>query len=155
MFIDGNLAGLTAAQRDIVLGKPYWRMRMFASMLNWHGLRLAWIRFTEEDAATWASVPESRIVVYYATTDPEFHIQVNELSDRPALHNATVGPFRYGISQLAIGWHRFELFNSDADLAAEARRLKPYLDRQQFRNPARRAALKKAHPGLVARRRKR
>jgi hypothetical protein len=150
MFIDGNLANLTAAQRDIVVAKPYWRMCAFAAMLNWHGLRLEWIRFTEEEAATWPNVPESRIVVHYVTTDQGFHIQINEVRDRPALYHATVGPFRYGIWQLSIGWHRFELFSNDADLAAEARRLKPFLDRQQFRNPARRAAWKKAHPELVA-----
>lgn len=149
MFIDGNLANLTPAQRDIVLAKPYWRMRAFASMLNWHGLRLTWIRFTDEDAAAWPTVPESRILASYVTTDQEFHIQINELPDHPRLYNATVGPFRYGISQLAIGWHRFELFSSDAGLANEAQRLKPFLDRQQFRNPTRRAAWKRTHPEFL------
>lgn len=146
MFIDGDLANLTLTERELVLAKPYWRMRTFASMLNWHGLRLEWIRFRDEDAARSPTVPACRILVYYVTTDQEFHIQINELPDQPDLYHATVGPFRYGISQIAIGWHRFELFSSDADLAIEARRLKPFLDRQQFRNPARRAAWKKAHP---------
>lgn len=154
MFIDGDLASLTHTQRDIVLAKPYWRMRTFASMLNWYGLRLEWIRFSDEDAARWHTVPESRILVHYVTTDQEFHIQINEVPDHPRLHNATVGPFRYGISQIAIGWHRFELFNSDADLAIEARRLKPFLDRQQFRAPARRAAWKRAHPECLLKKRK-
>ena len=27
MFIDGNLSNLTPAQQDVVLAKPYWRMR--------------------------------------------------------------------------------------------------------------------------------
>lgn len=146
MFIDGDLASLTQAQRDIVLAKPYWRMRTFASMLNWHGLRLEWIRFSDEDAARSPTVPTSRMLVHYVTTDQEFHIQINELPHHPRLHNATVGPFRYGISQIAIGWHRFELFDGDADLAVEAGRLKPFLDRQQFRNPVRRAVWKRAHP---------
>jgi hypothetical protein len=149
MFIDGNLSNLTPRQRDIVLAKPYWRMRSFASMLNWRGLRLTWIRFTDDDAAAWPTVPESRILVSYVTTDQEFHIQINELPDQPNLYNAAVGPFRYGISQPAIGWHRFQLFGSETDLAIEARRLKPFLDRQQFRNPARRAAWKRAHPEFL------
>ena len=146
MFIDGDLANLTQEQREIVLAKPYWRMRTFASMLNWCGLRLEWVRFSDEDAARWPTVPTSRILVHYVTTDQEFHIQINELPDQPRFYNATVGPFRYEISQIAIGWHRFELFDNDVDLAVEARRLKPSLDRQQFRNPARRAAWKRARP---------
>ncbi len=103
MFIDGNLSNLTPAQQDVVLAKPYWRMCAFASMLNWRGLRLTWIQFTDEDAAAWPTVPESKILVSYVTTDQEFHLQINELPDQPGLHNATAGPFRYGIPQSAIG----------------------------------------------------
>lgn len=128
-------------------------MRWFASLLNWHGLELEWVRFSDEDAVRYRGVPERRIQVYYVTTDQEFHIQINGL-DHPRLYQATVGPFRYGISQVKIGWHRFELFDDDTKLMAEAQRLKPFLDRQQFRDPARRAAWKKAHPQFLLTRHK-
>ncbi|HJT32426.1 MAG TPA: hypothetical protein VJ783_10320 [Pirellulales bacterium] len=154
MFICGDLASLSPEQRAIVLAKPYWRMRWFASLLNWNGLQLQWLRLSAADAAALPGVREPEIAVFYVTTDREFHIQINELPDRPTLHQATIGPFRYGIGP-HVGWHRFELFDDDADLIAEAQRLKPFLDRQQFRDPARRAAWKKGHPDLVLRLRKR
>lgn len=155
MFISGDLSRLTPTQRAIVLSKPYWRMRWFASLLNWHGLVLEWVRFGDEDARTSIGVSESRILVYYVTNDREFHIQINELPDGPNVYQATMGPFRYGIGcHFAIGWHRFELFENDAELVAEAQRLKPFLDRQQFRDPVRRAAWKKAHPEFVIKRRR-
>ena len=119
-------------------------------MLNWRGLRLTWIQFTDEDAAAWPTVPESKILVSYVTTDQEFHLQINELSrSDPTSTMLRSGRFGYGISQPAIGWHRFQLFGSETDLAIEAGRLKPFLDRQQFRNPARRAAWKRAHPEFL------
>lgn len=157
MFINGDLSRLTPTQRAIVLAKPYWRMRWFASMLNWEGLVVEWVRISDEDSLNSIGVPESRIDVYYVTNDREFHIQINELPDRSNLYQATMGPFRYGIGCIhrAIGWHRFELFENDAHLIAEAQRLKPFLDRQQFRDPARRATWKKAHPEFVTKRRKR
>ena len=132
-----------------MFAEPCWRMRWFASLLNWNGLELGWVRFSDEDASRWASVPASRILVHYVTTDQEFHIQINGLPDHPRIYQATVGPFRYGISQTKIGWHRFELFGDRNKLAAEAERLKPLLDRQQFRDPARRAAWKKSHPEFL------
>ncbi len=78
-------------------------MRWFASLLNWNGLQLEWVRFSDEDAVRSLGMPESRIVVYYVTTDEEFHIQINELPDRPRLHQATVGPFRYGVAPTSVG----------------------------------------------------
>lgn len=153
MFICGDLASLSPEQQAIVLAKPYWRMRWFASLLSWNGLQLEWLRVIEAGAARRPGVAESEVLVYYATTDREFHIQINELPDRPTLHQATIGPLRYGIGP-HVGWHRFELFDDDARLIAEAQRLKPFLDRQQFRDPARRAAWKKAHPELVLKNRK-
>ncbi|HVX09843.1 MAG TPA: hypothetical protein VHC22_01455 [Pirellulales bacterium] len=116
-------------------------MRWFASLLNWNGLQLQWVRLDEE------------IIVSYVTTDIEFHIQINELRNHPGLHQATTGPFRYGIGP-HVGWHRFELFDDDARLLAESQRLKPFLDRQQFRDPARRVLWKKAHPELLLKKRK-
>lgn len=153
MFICGDLANLSQAQRAIVLAKPYWRMRWFASLLSWHGLQLQWLRLNDIDAVRWPNVPDAKVLVYYATTDREFHIQINELPDRPSLHQATIGPFRYGIGH--VGWHRFDLFDDDADLIAEAQRLKPFLDRRLFRDPVSRAAWKKAHPELILKRHKR
>jgi hypothetical protein len=148
MFIYGDLSRLSHEQRVIVLCKPFWHMRRFAAMLGWHGLRLEWVRFRDEDAARDVGMPESKILVYYLTTDREFSIQINELPPHDGrLHQATVGAFRYGITQL--GWHPFELFGDAANLATEAERLRPFLDRQQFRDPLRRAAFKKTHPELL------
>lgn len=151
MLIGSDLGNLSTQQRAIVLAKPYWRMGWFASLLNWHALQLEWVNLSQIAATRGPDVPESKILVYYVTTDREFHLQINELPDHPKLYQATVGPFRYGIG--LIGWHRFELCDDDADLIAEAQRLKPFLDRQQFRDPVKRAAWKKAHPEFVLKRR--
>jgi hypothetical protein len=153
MFICGDLSRLTHRQREIVLAKPFWRLRRFASLLGWNGLRLEWVRFRDEDSTRDLGVPDSKILVHYVTTDWEFHIQINELPPYDGrLHQATVGPFRYGIRQL--NWYPFEVFDGDAELVAEAERLHPFLDRQQFRDPRRRATFKKAHPELLLSRRK-
>lgn len=144
-MIRGDFGRLSQVQRAIVLAEPCWRMRWFASLLNWNGLELEWIRFSDEDALRYAGVPDSRILVYYATKDQKFNIQINGLPDHPRLYQASVGPFRYGICQVKIGWHRFELFDDDGELQVEARRLTPFLNRRQFRDPVRRAAWKKAH----------
>ncbi len=156
MFLCGDLGRLSTRQRAIVMAKPYWRIRWFASILNWNGLRLEWIRLSDVDAERWPDGTESKIIVYYRTTDKHFHLQINELPDRPKLHQATIWPLRYGIgpADVAVGWHRFDLFDDDDDLIAEAQRLKPFLDRQQLRDPARRAAWKKTHPEFVLQRRK-
>lgn len=116
-------------------------MRWFASLLNWHGLQLQWLKLIDLEATRWPNAPDSKVLVYYVTTDREFHIQISEIPDRPSLHQATIGPFRYGIGQNR--WHRFDLLDDDADLIVEAHRLKPFLDRQQFRDPVRRAAWKR------------
>lgn len=145
-MINGDLGMLNPEQRAIVFAEPRWRMRWLASQLNWNGLELEWVRFTDEDALLDKRVPDSRILIYYVTMDKEFHIQINKIHDYPGLYQATVGPFRYRISQVKIGWHRFELFDEDDRIKEELRRLKPHLDRQLFRDPWRRAAWKKAHP---------
>jgi hypothetical protein len=148
MYTSGDLSKLTAAQRTVVLAKPWSRIRQFASLLGWRGLSLDWVRFTDEGDARRPAEPEPRIVVYYVTTDAEFHIQINESPIGPCrYYEASVGAFRYGIAQIA--WHPFELFDEDALFFAEAKRLRPLLDRQQFRDPLRRAAFKKAHPELL------
>jgi hypothetical protein len=152
-MIYGDLSRLNPEQRAIVLVEPCWRMRWFASLLNWNGVRLEWVRFRDEDARNSIGVPASRILLHYVTTDQEFHIQINALADCVRLYQATIGPFRYGISQ--VPWHRFELFDDDAKLVSEAQRLKPFLDRQQFRDPVRRAAWKKANPEFLLKRRRR
>lgn len=103
---------------------------------------------SDVDAARWPKGPDSKIIVYYLTTDKQFHLQINELPGRPRLHQAAIGPLRYGIAPY-LDWHPFDLFDDDDELIAEARRLKPFLDRQQFRDPVRRAAWKKAHPQFV------
>lgn len=144
-MISGDVWRLNPRQRAIVLAEPRWRMRWFASQLNWNGLNLEWVRFSDEDALRGIGVAESKIHIYYLTTNLRFSIQINKLHNHPRLYQASVGPERYGICQIDIDWHRFELFDDDAQLEAEARRLKPFLDRQLFRNPARRAAWKKTH----------
>lgn len=148
MFYNDDFTILSPEQRQVVLSKPFWRMRWFASLLGWRGLRIEWIRLQGEYADP---LRPGRIVIYYLTTDKYFKIQINEESpDQPRRHLATVGGERYGLG--AIGWHSFELFESDIELAAEAERLRPFLDRQLLRNPTRRAKFKKAHPELFPRR---
>jgi len=139
---------LTTEQRALILSKPIWRMRRFAAMLGWNGLQLDWIRFTSEEAARNNTIPKSLVLAHYLTTEWEFHIQINELpSGQSRFHQASVAPNRYGFKHL--GWHKFELFDDDDALTAEADRLRPWLDRQQFRNPKRRAIVKKEHPELL------
>lgn len=145
-----NFAVLSAEQRAVVTSAPYWRLRWFASLLGWNGLRMNWITFTQAEAAKWDTVPVSRILVCYGTTDEEFRIQINEKPGGQTGHyQAMVGPFRYGIH--AIGWFPFELFDDDRKLVDEAERLRPWLGRQQFRDPKLRAAFKARHPELLLR----
>jgi hypothetical protein len=154
MAHSSSFGRLTAEQRAIVLSRPYWRMRRFASLLGWNGLRMEWIAFTEEEAAKCDTVPISRILVSYLTTDAEFSIQINEKPAGQIRHyQAMVGPFRYGFRP--IGWLPFELFDDDAALLAEAVRLRPWLARRQFRDPKLRAAFRAQHPELLLAGRKR
>lgn len=156
MFYDGDFSTLSSEQRQIVLTRPFWRMRWFASLLGWRGLQLSWLRLSDENLAkSKMSVEDAKlywpgmILIHYQTTDVEFKIQINEQSPHNSCrYKATVGPHRYGLA--FVGWHPFELFKSDADLVAEAERLRPVLDRQQYRNPIRRARFKRAHPELLA-----
>lgn len=149
-----NFAVLSAEQRAIVTSAPYWRLRWFASLLGWNGLRMDWITFTEAEAAKSDTVPASRILVSYGTTGKEFRIQINEKPGGQTRHyQAMVGPFRYGIR--AVGWHPFELFDDERALVDEAERLRPWFARDQFRDPKRRAAFKAQRPELLLRGRKR
>jgi len=139
-----DLGRLTIEQRALILSKPIWRMRRFAAMLGWNGLQLEWIRLSPEEAAS----PNCSVVAYYLTTDQKLRIQINEIpAGQSRFHQAIVVASRNGIG--VFDWHKFELFDDDDSLAAEADRLRPWLDRQQFRNPKRRAIFKKEHPELL------
>lgn len=147
MFICGDLSKLSQQQCVLVLSKPYWRMRQFASLLGWRGLVLSWTRITDEEAKCSPTPPKTRLFVYYVTTDERFRIQINELpAGQSRYYQAAIAPFHYRISQTE--WHPFELFDNDAALIGEAERLRGFLHRQRFRDPVQRAAFKKAHPNL-------
>jgi hypothetical protein len=140
---------LSADQRATLLGKPYWRLRWFASLLGWKGLRQEWIDFGDDELAA------ARIVVWYETTDKKFSIQINENPiGQSRQYEAAILSWRYGIGPIGWnqgGWHPFELFDGDRALRAEADRLRPRLGRQQFRNAKLRAAFRAQHPELLAR----
>lgn len=55
-----NFAVLSADQRAFILGRPYWRIRWFAALLGWKGLRMEWIDFGDEEPL--ASLANRRLV---------------------------------------------------------------------------------------------
>lgn len=145
-----NFTLLSAKHRVVVLSKPYWRIRWFAALLGWKGLRMEWIDFGDQEPLTAA-----RIVVWYETTDKKLSIQINENPIGQSRHyEAAILSWRYGIGPRAWnqgGWHPFELFDDDRALMAEADRLRPRLGRQQFRDAKLRAAFKAQQPEVLAR----
>ena len=110
-------------------------LRRFGSMLGWWGLQLNYIRLSDEESKR-GNVPDG-LVIYYMTTDSKFNLQINTTPcGQTRFHQATLKADRYGV--VHVGWHPFELFDDDEQLELEARRLKPWLDRKNLRDPARR-----------------
>jgi hypothetical protein len=123
---------MNAEQHRILSSKPLGRMRWFASLLGWHGLQLELILFAQDEIAKW-NVPASGLIVFYMTTDWKFNLQINERpTGQAGTHQATIKADRYGIKN--IGWHPFTLFDDDDDLRREAERLRPWLDRNLYKN---------------------
>jgi hypothetical protein len=125
---------MTPEQRRILDSKPIWRMRRFAALLNWHGLQMSHHLLSAEDIERLNFHP-SGIIVYYMTPDLKFNLQINENPvGQTVTHQATIKASRYGI--IHIGWHDFSLFEDDDNLKREAERLRPWLDRNLYKNKA-------------------
>jgi hypothetical protein len=87
------------------------------------------------------------VVVYYATTDPKFFIQINTYPHgQIRRHQATVRADRYDIFN--VGWHDFELHDDERQFTAEAERLEPWLFRTQFKDRKWRKRLAEQNPDL-------
>jgi hypothetical protein len=133
--------------RQILASKPIERIRRFAALLGWKGLQPYRIRFTTDEIAKW-DVPGCGLLVSYVTTDKRFFLQINETKPWGAGgHQASIAADRYDIG--SIGWHPFELFDDDARLKLEADRVRPWLDRRNYRNPVLRREFKRHHPELL------
>lgn len=127
----------------ILATQPLLRMRQFAELLGWRGLRLGYV-LLRDDEATPANA-HGGVVIFYQTTDEKFNLQINTYPHGQCRqHQANVKADRYGI--LHVGWHEFELFHDHDRFCQEAERLRPWLDRQMFRNPIRRRQYLREHP---------
>ena len=139
-------------QWAIFNSKPIARMRWFASLLNWRGLQLERVVFTDEQIAEW-NVPQSGIVTYYMTPDLKFNLQINETPNGQSVtHQATIKADRYGIAN--IGWHPFTLNEENDSLRAEAERLRPWLERNNYKNRKWLRQFKRENPEMLLRTRK-
>lgn len=138
---------MTNEQSSIIDSNPIERIRRFAGLLHWRGLRLERILFTDDQVGQ-LNLPSSGIITYYMTTDLKFNLQINELSKTPVFtHQATIKADRYGIRD--IGWHPFTLFDNDEKLQAEAERVRPWLDRNLFKDTQWLSNLKRKHPQFL------
>lgn len=143
---------MTPEQSRILAAKPIARMRRFAALLNWQGLKIFYHFFSPgEDAGT--SVPNTRFIVWYMTSDEKFNLQINEHPIGQSLtHQASVKAIRYGISN--NGWHPFVLGDGDDELRSEAERLRSKLDRRLWKNRSWRRDFIAGHPVQLPRPRK-
>ncbi|MFO0916220.1 MAG: hypothetical protein U0795_24895 [Pirellulales bacterium] len=140
-------------QRRIYDSKPIERMRRFARLLHWRGVQLERILFTAEQITAW-DVPSAGIITYYVTTDLKFNLQINEMDTTPPFtHQATVNADRYGIR--SVGWHPFTLFDEDERLRFEADRVRPWLDRNLYKDRRWLGKLRREHPEFLLPSRKR
>ena len=134
-------------QWAIFNSKPIGRMRWFASHLNWRALQLERIIFSQDEIEKW-NVPDSGIITYYMTPDLKFNLQINETPNgQSCTHQATIKADRYGIGN--IGWHPFTLHEDDASLLGEVERLRPWLERNQYKNRKWLRQFKSEHPELL------
>lgn len=98
-------------------------MRKFASLLGWNGLELFVV----------GPIDGVGFVSFYQTPDEKFNLQINEIpSGQCSTHQATVKASRYGIS--SIGWVPFTLFDDPLKLKEEAMRIRPGLDRKNWKS---------------------
>lgn len=137
---------LTLEHQRLLAHKPIESVQRFAEMLHWNGIEMDWVLFTPEEIEKW-NVPSSGLLVWYLTTDLKFNIQVNETPPWEAVgHQASIVARRYGIRD--VGWHPFNLSHGH-ELESEVERLRPWLDRRNFKNPKWRREFKRRHPELL------
>jgi hypothetical protein len=122
-------------QRCAIVGaQPAFRLRRFAELLGWRGLRLGHV-----------VLDDGSLVLWYQTTDEEFHLQVNPYPQgQSTRYQATVIAVRYGLPLNAVGFHEFSLSGEDEDLLHAAEKLKPILCRKNFKNKEWRKLLRSA-----------
>ena len=141
------MISMTAEQHRLLTSKPIARMRWFASLLKWHGLELSHHVFSSDEIARW-NFHAAGILVTYMTPDLKFNLQINEHPiGQTVTHQATIKAERYGI--VHIGWHSFTLFEDDEELRREAERLRPWLDRNLYKNQAWLRDFKAQHAELL------
>lgn len=131
--------------KRILNAQPLAQMQHFARELGWKGLRLEHACLSDDEASK-AGVG-SGVVIFYATTDPKFFLQINTWPHGQfGTHRATVRADRYGVFH--VGWHEFVLHDDERLLAMEADRLKPWLFRRQFKDRKWRKVLAQQNPQL-------
>ena len=125
--------------------QPSARMEFFAGLLGWRGLRL-WKHLLSDDDVSTANL-KNPLVIWYETTDEKFNLQINQYPiGQTRTYQATVKAERYGIG--SVGWHSFEMFEDDESLKREAARLRPWLERRQFKDRKLRMRFIAAHPEI-------
>ena len=123
--------------------------RCFAARFGWRGLQLDWIRSYLNQSKELVPVNVAGgVVISYTTTDPKFFLQINTVPHGQLhSHQATITAERYGIGN--IGWHPFTLHEDDDKLLAEIEMLRPWLDRNQYKNRKWLRHFKSEHPDML------
>lgn len=137
---------MTPEQQRYLESRPINRLRQFASMLHWHGLQLNYLLITPDTPGF--DNTDDPLIVWFATPQWKFCLHINERSghDAPLTHCAAVVPFGYGLRPDVF--QSFTLFDDPHQLAAEADRLRPLLDRRYWRRKSWRQSFLLAHPEL-------
>jgi hypothetical protein len=134
-----------AEVHEVLAQQPKAKIEYFAGLLGWHGIRLWKVLLSDDDIRT--AKLKNALVICYETTDEKFNLQINPHPiGQTRTYRATVKAERYGIAN--VGWHDFELFDDEETLRREADRLRPWLERRQFKNPKLRREFIAAHPEI-------
>ncbi len=112
------------------------RLRQFAAMLGWHGLRE--LRHIVRDDAP--GISSGSVIRWYESGSvDEVLLQINV---SPYYH-AAVYALRY---RLCTGWHRFTLYVDTRKVAPEAAKLELWLHRKWFTTIEKRREFRAKHP---------
>ena len=128
------------AAAEYLADRPYVRLQAFADLLGWHGLRPYVFRIVLKERN------EEIIQIGYWSGDQDFQLRLSECRQHTSSYSASVNAERHGVAHSGV--HSFELYVDDPRLVGEAERLRPYLFRDNYLDPAWCANFAREYPEL-------